>query len=188
MVKELVARWPLLLTCKKLLADFERVDQRGEDALDGAEHAAQAQVDQHEEEHDGPERRGREVGHGLCEGDEGQACALDSLVEGRKMKLSEVFLFLLSLFLGCLQIEFAVWEESPANRSERYQNVPLKFDFRLKTLLVPFNQQRSRFNMIHIRGSDGQSFQNFELNGFFKAQSIMGTQLVLTLVNGSLYF
>lgn len=139
MVKELVARWPLLLTCQKLLADFERVDQRGEDALDGAEHAAEAQVDQHEEEHDGPERRGREVGHGFREGDEGQACALDSLVEGRKMKLPAVSLFFLILVLGWLQIEFAVWEESSADRSEGYQDVPLKFDFRLKKLSVPFH-------------------------------------------------
>lgn len=66
-------------TCKKFLADLERVDQRSEDALDGAEHAAEAEVNQHEEEHDGPEGRGREVGHGLCEGDEGQARALDRL-------------------------------------------------------------------------------------------------------------
>lgn len=76
----------VLLTCEKFLADFESVDQRSEDALDGAEHAAQAQVDQHEEEHDGPEGRGREVGHGLREGDEGQACALDRLLSGRRRR------------------------------------------------------------------------------------------------------
>ena len=74
------------LTCKKFLADFECVYQRGEDALDGAEHAAQAEVNQHEEEHDGPERRGWEVGHGLCEGYEGQACALDRLLVGRRTR------------------------------------------------------------------------------------------------------
>lgn len=67
------------MTCEKLLADFERVYQRREDSLDGAEHAAQAEVNQHEEEHDGPEGRGREVSHGFGEGDEGQACALDRL-------------------------------------------------------------------------------------------------------------
>lgn len=75
------------LTCKKFLADFESVYQRSEDALDGAEHAAQAEVNQHEEEHDGPEGRCWEVGHGLCEGNEGQACALDRLLGGEKIWL-----------------------------------------------------------------------------------------------------
>lgn len=45
----------LCRTCEKLLAEFEGVDERREDPLDGAEHAAQAEVDQHEEEHYGPE-------------------------------------------------------------------------------------------------------------------------------------
>ena len=67
------------LTCEELLADFEGVDQRCDDALDGTKHAAHAQVNQHEEKHDGPEGRCREVGHGLCEGDEGQACTLHCL-------------------------------------------------------------------------------------------------------------
>lgn len=74
------------LTCKKFLADFEIVHQRCEEALDGAEHAAQAEVDQHEEEHDRPEGRGREVGHGLCEGDEGQARVFERLLGGEKKK------------------------------------------------------------------------------------------------------
>lgn len=73
-------------TCEKLLAEFEGVDERRDDALDGAEHAAQAQVDQHEEEHDGPEGRGREVSHGLGEGDEGQAGALDGLSVRRRRR------------------------------------------------------------------------------------------------------
>lgn len=81
--------WEVSLTCKKFLADFESVYQRSEDALDGAEHAAKAEVHQHEEEHDGPEGRGWEVGHGLCEGDEGQACALDRLM-GRQEEEEEV--------------------------------------------------------------------------------------------------
>jgi len=72
---------PGALTCEELLADLEGVDERREDALDGAEHAAQAQVHQHQEEHHGPEGRRREVSHGLREGDEGQACALDRLEE-----------------------------------------------------------------------------------------------------------
>lgn len=78
------------LTCKKFLADFESVYQWSEDALDGAEHAAQAEVNQHEEEHDGPEGRGWEVGHGLCEGNEGQTCALDrlSVEEKKEYKIS----------------------------------------------------------------------------------------------------
>lgn len=74
------------LTCQTFLADFESVYQRSEDALDGAEHAAQAEVNQHEEEHDGPEGRGWEVSHGLREGNEGQACALDRLLGGEKKK------------------------------------------------------------------------------------------------------
>lgn len=45
----------LVLTCEKLLADFESVDQWREDSLDGAEHAAEAEVHQHQEEHDRPE-------------------------------------------------------------------------------------------------------------------------------------
>lgn len=76
------------LTCEELLAYFEGVDEWREDALDGAEHAAQAQVDQHEEEHHGPEGRGGEVGHGLGEGDEGQPRALNGLRE-REQNLSE---------------------------------------------------------------------------------------------------
>lgn len=45
----------VFLTCEKLLADFESVYEGSEDALDGAKHAAEAEVHQHEEEHDGPE-------------------------------------------------------------------------------------------------------------------------------------
>lgn len=71
------------LTGEELLADFRRVDERSENPLDGAEHTAQAQVHQHEEEHDGPEGGGWEMRHGLREGDEGQACALDHLERRR---------------------------------------------------------------------------------------------------------
>lgn len=49
------------------------------DAGHGADHAAQAQIDQHEEEHDRPQWRGREMGHGFCEGDEGQTRPLHGL-------------------------------------------------------------------------------------------------------------
>lgn len=73
----------IFLTCKKLLSDFECVYQRGEDTLNGAKHAAEAEVNQHKEEHDGPEGWGWEVGHGLCKGNESQACALYCL-SGRK--------------------------------------------------------------------------------------------------------
>lgn len=75
---------PPSLTCEEFLANFTSVHERSEDALDGAEHAAQTQVHQHEEEHDGPEGRGGwEMGHGLREGDEGQAGALDHLESRR---------------------------------------------------------------------------------------------------------
>lgn len=74
------------LTCKELLADFESIDQWREDSLDGAEHAAKAEVDQHEEEHNRPEGRSWEVGHCFCEGDKGQACALDCLLETEEEK------------------------------------------------------------------------------------------------------
>lgn len=37
----------IFLTCKKLLSDFECVYQRGEDTLNGAKHAAEAEVNQH---------------------------------------------------------------------------------------------------------------------------------------------
>lgn len=64
------------LTCQVLFAHLERVEHRRGDAGHGADHAAQAQVDEHEEEHDGPEGGGWKINHSLCEGYEGQACAL----------------------------------------------------------------------------------------------------------------
>lgn len=64
------------LTCQVLLAHLECVEHRRGDASHGANHAAQAQVDEHEEEHDGPEGRGWEIDHGLSEGNEGQASPL----------------------------------------------------------------------------------------------------------------
>lgn len=73
------------LTCQKLFADFERINQRSEDSLNGAEHAAESEVNQHEEKHDGPEWRSRKVGHGFCEGDKGQARALDCL-SGKRVR------------------------------------------------------------------------------------------------------
>lgn len=78
--------WPSSLTCKKFLADFESVYQWSGDSLYGAEHAAEAEVNQHQKEHDGPEGRGWEVGHGLRESNEGQACTLDRLVKEEKTK------------------------------------------------------------------------------------------------------
>lgn len=64
------------LTCEELLLDLVGVEDGRGDACHGADLTAQAQVDEHEEEHDGPEGRGREMSHGLCESNEGQACTL----------------------------------------------------------------------------------------------------------------
>lgn len=66
-------------TCEKLFLDLIGVEDGCGDAGHGADHAAQTEVDEHEEEHYRPERRRREMGHGLCEGDEGQAGALNRL-------------------------------------------------------------------------------------------------------------
>lgn len=44
----------LWLTCEVFLSYFEGVHDGGEDALDSAKHAAQPQIDQHQEEHDRP--------------------------------------------------------------------------------------------------------------------------------------
>lgn len=76
-----VWRLCLSLTCQVFLAHFKSVHEGCDDTLDCAKHAAQPQVHQHEEEHDWPKRRGREVGHGLSEGNEGESCALHSLRE-----------------------------------------------------------------------------------------------------------
>ena len=70
------------VTCEHLLGHLEGVDDGRGDARHGPDHTAQAQVDEHQEEHDGPERGGGEVRHGLGEGDEGQACALHGLRVG----------------------------------------------------------------------------------------------------------
>lgn len=48
---------------------FEAVSERGEDALHSAEHGAEAQVEQHEEEERRPEGAAGQQGHGLGEGD-----------------------------------------------------------------------------------------------------------------------
>lgn len=74
-----------VVTCEHLLGHLEGVDDRRGDSCHGPDHAAQAQVDEHEEEHDGPERGGREMCHGLSEGDEGQACALHRLRVGQRV-------------------------------------------------------------------------------------------------------
>lgn len=66
-------------TTKNLFADLESIQYRSGDASHGADHTTQAQVDKHEKKHDGPEGTGREVGHGLCEGNERQAGALNRL-------------------------------------------------------------------------------------------------------------
>ena len=86
------------LTCKKFLADFEGVYQRGEDAFDGAEHAAQPEVHQHQEEHDGPEGRRGEMCHGLREGDEGQTCSLDRLLEEERRRRGKISVALRGAF------------------------------------------------------------------------------------------
>lgn len=57
-------------TCEKFLLDLVGVQDRCGDAGHGANHAAQSEVDEHEEEHDRPEWRRREMGHSFCEGDE----------------------------------------------------------------------------------------------------------------------
>lgn len=67
------------LTCEELLAHFEGIHDGRDDALYGAKHAAQAQVDQHEEEHDRPEGWRWEMRHGLREGNEGQPRPLHRL-------------------------------------------------------------------------------------------------------------
>lgn len=73
-----------MFTCEKLLLDFVGVQDRCGDTSHGADHAAQAEVDEHEKEHDGPKGRSWEMCHGLCEGDEGQAGALHSLWRERR--------------------------------------------------------------------------------------------------------
>lgn len=72
------------VTCEKLLLDLVGVEDRCGDAGHSADHAAQTEVDEHEEEHDRPERRPWEMGHSFCEGDEGQASALDRLQKDGK--------------------------------------------------------------------------------------------------------
>ena len=71
-------------TCENLPVDFVSVEDWCGDASHGADHASQAQINQHEKKHDGPEWTGREVGHGFCEGNECQAGALNCLHDGEK--------------------------------------------------------------------------------------------------------
>ena len=87
------------LTAQDLLAYLEGVQNGSGDARHSADHAAQAQVDEHEEEHDRPEGAGREVGHGFGEGNEGQTRTLHRLEEIRADAGSDVekSLWLLSL-------------------------------------------------------------------------------------------
>ena len=73
----------------------EVVHEGGEDPLHGAEHGAHAQVEQHEEEERGPEGAGRELGHGLCEGNERQARPFHTLgVRERGTRGTNTFIYL----------------------------------------------------------------------------------------------
>ena len=67
----------------------EVVHEGGEDALHGAKHGAEAQVEQHEEEQRGPEGAGGEQSHGLGEGYECQPCPLHTLGDVGEAKEEE---------------------------------------------------------------------------------------------------
>lgn len=69
------------LTTQDLFADLESIQNGCGDPSHGADHASQAQVNQHEEEHDRPEGTGRKMRHSLREGDECQTGALHRLKE-----------------------------------------------------------------------------------------------------------
>lgn len=56
------------LTSKDFLPDFEGINNRCDDAFNGSKHTSKSQIYQHEEEHDWPEGRSREVGHCFCKG------------------------------------------------------------------------------------------------------------------------
>lgn len=58
---------------------FEAVAEGGEDALQGAKHGAEAQVEEHEEEEGRPERAAGQERHGLREGDESQTRSFHTL-------------------------------------------------------------------------------------------------------------
>lgn len=73
------ARGRKKLTAQDLFANLEGIQDGRGDARHGPDHAAQAQIDEHEEEHDRPEWRSREMCHSLRESDESQTGALNSL-------------------------------------------------------------------------------------------------------------
>lgn len=122
------------VTCEYLLGHLEGVDDGRGDACHGPDHTAQAQVDEHQEEHDGPERGGGEVCHGLSEGDEGQACALHGLRgqggtwrgvgEGPCLPLGAPC-FLLAV-LGALGITLSPTRITPPPKFYGFQPVSLK--------------------------------------------------------------
>lgn len=70
-----------MFTCEELFLHLVGVENRCCDASHCANHTAQTQVNEHEKEHDGPERRRWEMSHGFCESDESQAGALYCLRE-----------------------------------------------------------------------------------------------------------
>lgn len=82
--------WPMVLraklTAQDLLADLEGVQDWCGDAGHGSNHASQAQVDEHKEEHDWPKWTSRKVSHCLCESDEGQTSTLNCLEIEKKSK------------------------------------------------------------------------------------------------------
>lgn len=76
--------WKSQLTTQELFPNLESIQDGRGDACHGANHAPQAQVDQHEKEHDRPERTGGKMRHGLREGDECQTGTLNGLQGGGK--------------------------------------------------------------------------------------------------------
>ncbi len=75
---------PGALTCEDLFPNFESIQNGCGNASHGANHAAQAQVYQHEEKHDRPEGRTGEMCHGLGEGNKSQTGALNRLMREKK--------------------------------------------------------------------------------------------------------
>lgn len=82
---------PGVLTCEHLFANFKGIQNGCGDASHGANHAAQAQVYQHEEKHDRPEWRSRKMGHSLCEGNKSQTSALNSLMGEREREREQFY-------------------------------------------------------------------------------------------------
>lgn len=72
------------LTTEDLFAYLKSVQDGCGDTGHGTNHASQAQIDEHKEEHYRPEGAGREVGHSLSESNESQTSALNRLEGGKK--------------------------------------------------------------------------------------------------------